>query len=240
VSWLLPGFLGAAFVIGLPVILHFLRSKPKAIIDFPTLRFLAEGAIRDTKKHRLRRWITLALRCLIIGLLAAAFARPFFANSHSAGGQIMVVAVDNSLGMQSRGRWETRRDWALDQLKELGPGDQAGILMMQPAPAWLAPVSGNIEQVRETLRAMQPGFEKAHYMPAMRMAGQTLAAMSGHTKTILWMSDEQKIGWIGTQFDDTLPAGVKIRRNGRGMVSCAQSPSISGCTSRRRRRGKSS
>jgi len=211
VSWLLPGFFGAAFVIGLPVILHFLRSKPKAIIDFPTLRFLAEGAIRDTKKHRLRRWITLALRCLIIALLAAGFARPFFANSRSGGGQIMIVAVDNSIGMQARGRWDARREWALAQLTELGPGDEAGILMMQPAPAWLAPVSGNIEQVRETLRAMQPGFEKAHYMPALRMAGQTLAAMPGQKKTIVWMSDEQKAGWIGTQFNDTLSAGVKIR-----------------------------
>jgi hypothetical protein len=210
-SWLLPGFLGAGFAVALPVILHFLRSKPKAIIDFPTLRFLAEAAIRDTKKHRLRRWITLALRCLIIGLLAAGFARPFFANFHSGGGQIMIVAVDNSLGMQALGRWNARRDWAVNQLKDLGSGDEAGILMMQPTPAWLAPVSGNIEQVRETLSAMQPGFEKAHYTPALRLAGQTLAAMPARSKTIIWMSDEQKAGWLGTQFDEPLPTGVKIR-----------------------------
>jgi hypothetical protein len=151
------------------------------------------------------------LRCLIIGLLAAGFARPFFPNSRSGGGKIMIVAIDNSMGMQARGRWDARREWALEQLNELGPGDEAGVLIMQPTPAWLAPVSANIEQVRETLRTMQPGFEKAHYMPALRMAGQTLAAMPGRNKTIVWMSDEQKAGWIGAQFDEPLPAGVKIR-----------------------------
>jgi hypothetical protein len=203
--------LGAAFAVALPIALHFLRSKPKSIIEFPTLRFLAEAAIRDTKKHRLRRLITLALRCLIIGLLAAGFARPFFANPHFGEGQVMIVAVDNSMSMQTRGRWEERRKWALTQLDELQPGDQAGILLMQPSPAWVAPISANIDQVRETLRQMQPGFETTHYMPALRMAGQALAGIPVRNKTIIWMADEQRSGWIGAQFDETLPAGVKIR-----------------------------
>lgn len=210
-NWLLPGFLGAGLAVALPIALHFLRNKPKAIVRFPTLRFLATAAIHDTTRHRLLRLVTLALRCLIIGLLAAGFARPFFANSRLGGGQVMIVAVDNSMGMQARGRWEERRKWALAQLTELQPGDQAGILLMQPTPAWLAPISGNVDEVRETLRTMEPGFEKTHYMPALRMAGQALAAMPARTKTIIWMADEQRVGWIGAQFSETLPPGVKIR-----------------------------
>ena len=159
-NWLLPGFLGGAFVIALPVALHFLRSKPKVMVRFPTLRFLAAGAIQDTTRHRLLRLLTLFLRCLIIGLLAAGFARPFFANSRLGAGQVMIVAVDNSMSMQTRGRWEQRRDWALAQLAELRPGDQAGVLLMQPVPAWLLPISANVDAVRATLRTMQPDLQR--------------------------------------------------------------------------------
>ena len=210
-SWLLPGFLGAACAIGLPLLLHLLRKKPKTLVRFPTLRFLHEGAIQDMRKHRLLRWITLALRCLIIAALAAAFARPFFANTHVGGGQVMIVAVDNSMSMQTRGRWEQRRKWALDQLATLQPGDQAGVLLMQPAPSWLVPPTGTPEQGRATLGTLQPGFELTHYMPALRMAGKALAGMPARSRTILWMADEQRVGWIGAQFDETLPPGVKVR-----------------------------
>ena len=210
-SWLLPGFLGAGLAIGLPIILHFLRSKPKAVIRFPTVRFLAAAAIHDTTKHRLLRLLTLLLRCLIIGSLVAGFARPFFARPHPMDGQVMVIAVDNSMSMQTLNRWEERKTWALDQLAELGAGDQAGILLMQPTPAWLVPISGNVDQVRTTLKAMRPGFETTRYMGALRMAGQALVATPARRKTIVWMADEQRLGWMGAQFTETLPPGVKVR-----------------------------
>ncbi len=210
-NWLLPGFLGAACAVGLPILLHLLRQKPRTLVRFPTLRFLHEGAIRDMRRHRLLRLITLALRCLIIAALAAAFARPFFANSHAGTGRIMIVAVDNSMSMQTKGRWEERRKWALDQLAELQAGDQAGILLMQPVPSWLVPPSGSPEQARATLAGLQPGFESTHYMPALRMAGKALATLPARDRTIVWMADEQRVGWIGAQFDETLPPGVHVR-----------------------------
>ena len=210
-NWLLPGFLGAAFSIALPVALHFLRRKPKTLVRFPTLRFLQAGAIRDMNRHRLLRLITLALRCLIIGLLAAGFARPFFANSRLGAGRVMIVAVDNSMSMQTRGRWEERRRWALAQLAELQPGDQAGVLLMQPVPSWVASITSSHDQARATLAALPPAFESTHYMPALRMAGQALAAVSSRSRTIIWMADEQRLGWIGAQFNETLPPGVKVR-----------------------------
>jgi hypothetical protein len=210
-NWLLPGFLAAALAVGLPIALHFLRSRPKQIVRFPTLRFLGASAVRDTNRHRLRRRVTLALRCLVLLLLAAAFARPFWLGRRAAHGQVMVVAIDNSFSMQAAGRLETLRRWALDQLHDLRPGDSAGLLLMQPRPTWLAPITDDLGRVTTTLIAMRPGFETTHYGDALRVGAEALAAYPGAAKTLVWMADEQRLGWLGVNLDQALPAGVKLR-----------------------------
>ncbi len=210
-NWLFPGFLAGGLLVGLPILLHFLRSKPKAVVRFPSLRFLGETAIRDTRRHRLRRWLTLALRVLVIALLAAAFARPFFKNEAAAHGAVMVIAVDNSMSMQATGRWETARAWALAQLDALQPGDTAGLLLMNPAPSWALPLTDDLARVRATLNSMLPGFETTRYGGALRMAGNALAAHPARSKTLVWMADEQRLGWRGRAFDDPLPPGVHLR-----------------------------
>ena len=50
-NWLFPGFLAGAALIALPVILHFLRRRQNVIVRFPSLRFLGETAMRDTRRQ---------------------------------------------------------------------------------------------------------------------------------------------------------------------------------------------
>jgi len=209
-NWLLPGFLAGGLLAGLPIALHFLRSRPKTEMRFPSLRFLGESALRDTRKHRLRRWLTLALRTLVILLLAAAFARPFWKNHQAAKQAALIVAVDNSLSMQVGARWENLRQQALADLDRLSPGDQAGLLQINPAPRWLVPMTQDLAGVRAALLEMKPGFETTRYPAALRLAGETLAALPAHRKIIAWMADEQRLGWLGAPLDQALPAGVEI------------------------------
>lgn len=210
-NWLFPGFLAGATLIALPVVLHFLRRRQNVIVRFPSLRFLGETALRDTRRHQLRRWLTLLLRCLAIALIAAAFARPFFGDSAARHRQAMVIALDNSMSMQASGRWENYRAWALAQLAELAPGDRAALLAMNPSPAWLVPMTDDLATVRAALQNAQPGFEKTRYDSVLRTAGEILAAQAAGTKTLVWMADEQRSGWLGLDLKQTLPPGVKLR-----------------------------
>jgi len=67
-------------MLSVPVLIHFLM-KPKPIeVDFPALRFLKEKQLISKSRSRLRHFLLLLLRCLLIGLLALALAGPAVAS----------------------------------------------------------------------------------------------------------------------------------------------------------------
>ncbi len=210
-NWLFPSFLAGAALIGLPVLLHLLRRKPRQIVRFPSLRFLGESALRDTRKHRLLRWLTLLLRCLAIALLCAAFARPFWGGSTAGNRRALVIALDNSMSQQAEGRWAEAQLWALGQLDELRPGDQAALLVMQPDPTWAVPLTDDLTRVRTALTAAKPGYDKTRYAPPLRLASDALAKASAGTKILAWAADGQRAGWRGTDLAQKLPPGINFR-----------------------------
>jgi len=77
-SFLAPLFLLGAAAIALPVIFHLIRRTTRERTPFSSLMFLNPSPPRLTRRSRLEHLLLLALRCLVLLLLAAGFARPFF------------------------------------------------------------------------------------------------------------------------------------------------------------------
>lgn len=70
-SLLLGGLLGL-----IPIVLHMLgRRQPKAIV-FPAIRFVRQTAIQAQRGWSIKRWLLLALRVLMVAILALAIASP--------------------------------------------------------------------------------------------------------------------------------------------------------------------
>lgn len=226
-NWLFPGFLAGAALIGLPIALHLLRRKPRDTVRFPSLRFLGESALRDTRRNRLLRWLTLLLRCLAIALLCAAFARPFWGRTPSATQRALVIALDNSMSQQARGRWEETQRWSLAQLEGLSSGDQAALLVMQPEPTWLVPMTDDLARVRAALAAARPGYDKTRYARPLRLVGDKLAKTAAGTKILAWAADEQRVGWRGTDLAEKLPPGIGFRFMGAAIAPQRQAAIIS-------------
>ena len=75
-SFLTPALLAGIGLIGIPIVLHLaMRREPKKLV-FPALRLLKKRRQRNETRLRLRRWLLLALRCLVLAFMAMALARP--------------------------------------------------------------------------------------------------------------------------------------------------------------------
>lgn len=209
-SLLLPVFLGVGILIGLPLLLHLLRIRPRQNVPFPSLAFLGVEALRDSTRHRIRRWLVFLLRCLSILMIALAFTRPYWRNEHAAEGRAVVVVVDNSHSMRAEGRREAVQAWLSSQLATLQPSDQLGVLLLHPTPTWLAPLGENLDSSRKVLADLPAGYETTRYRAGIELAGAKLALSSPKKKQIWLAADQQRIGWNGVRFDHALPSGVEL------------------------------
>lgn len=104
-AFLAPLFLAALAAVALPVLLHLRKNRPKETVAFSSLMFLEESPPVTKTRSRLQDILLLILRCLAIGLLILAFARPFFPAKDkpaaSADGAAMnFILIDSSASMR--------------------------------------------------------------------------------------------------------------------------------------------
>ena len=77
IGFLVPAFLAGLAAIVVPLLLHLRHRERQKPRPFPSLMFLGRIPIRTDQKRRITDWPLLLLRLLALGLLVAAFARPF-------------------------------------------------------------------------------------------------------------------------------------------------------------------
>ena len=79
-------------LIGIPIALHLvMRQQPKQL-QFPAVRFIRKRHEANRRTLRLRHWILLLLRCLVLALFALALARPSVSSSQF-GNWIVITAL---------------------------------------------------------------------------------------------------------------------------------------------------
>ncbi len=76
-SFLNLALLGGLAAIAIPIILHLLNRRTAKVLDWGAMRFLLESVESRKKRIQLEEALLLAARCLLVGLLALAVARPF-------------------------------------------------------------------------------------------------------------------------------------------------------------------
>jgi hypothetical protein len=130
-GFLAPWALAGVLAVGLPVWLHLLRKHKTTPLPFASLMFFERRTQSSIKHRRLQYLLLLALRALVIALLAFAFARPFLQSRLAAlagGPRLTVLAIDNSFSMRDDDRLPRARREAAQVASKLGDRNKLQVL----------------------------------------------------------------------------------------------------------------
>ncbi|MEE2757108.1 MAG: BatA domain-containing protein [Myxococcota bacterium] len=180
--WLLAGLAG----ILIPPIIHLLlRRKPKRVI-FPTLHFILTSHKKTSRRFRLRQILLMLTRCLLLGLLAFAIARPLMVSEDQSGmdavdGGTIFIVLDTSYPMQYRLDDESLLMRAKIMASNLvgRANTQYGLIVADPKPELvLSELSADASKVRDSIGEIKPGLHGRNLSAALSLAYSMAAESS--------------------------------------------------------------
>lgn len=158
----------------LPVIIHFWNRHRFEVVPWAAMQYLAAAIRRHSRRLRLERWLLLAIRSLILLLLAVALADPVISPLAGLGPSRQgnqpthfVLVIDGSYSMLTSTDGQTRFQAAIEQAQQwidsAHQGDGFTVVMMGKTPEVIigqpafdrADVRGEIEVLRPTHAAAQ-------------------------------------------------------------------------------------
>jgi hypothetical protein len=184
-SFLAPFFLAGLAAIAAPIIFHLIRKSVKERVRFSTLMFLKESPPKLTKRSHLENLLLLAIRCLILILLAGAFARPYFRQAVTAppaagSGLRTVVLLDTSASMRREGVFEAAKRAATAAIQKASGNSAVAVIAFDASPRTLFSFeqwqrTGGGERVAGALaqvEAAAPTWQSTHIGKALTTAAE--------------------------------------------------------------------
>lgn len=197
-GFLSPWFLAGVLAVGIPIWVHLIRREQAMRLPFSSLMFLRRIPIKSMSRKRLKYFLLLSMRLLIILLLALAFARPYFPwlSGPLAGGgaeRFGVILLDTSMSMQYGDRWERARAAANEAISDLGSTEEAQIVTFSSDFQILNLPTADKASLRVALEQAAPTASTTSYSQAFR-ATERIAEDAGRPLSVVLISDLQKAG----------------------------------------------
>jgi hypothetical protein len=229
-SFLAPLFLLGALAVAAPIVFHLIRRTSREKIPFSSLMFLRPTPPRMTRRSRLEHWLLLVLRCLVLGLLALGFARPFLqkptaADPGAGAGRRWVVMVDTSASLRRDGLWAEAKARAARVLRETRPEDSVALVAFDRASRTLVsfedwdrlPAGERAALAAARLDGVTPGWAGTHLGRALLNAAQLLEEQPGRAgpgafaaRKIVVISDGQEGAHLDGLQGFDWPRGVEV------------------------------
>jgi hypothetical protein len=212
VGLLSPWFLGGLAALGLPIFVHLLQQYRQTPLPFSSLMFFEKRTQSSIKHRRLKYLLLFALRCLLILLLALAFARPYIhsnAIARAGSGRSFVFALDNSFSMRQDDRFNRAKQAAITAVNTMREGDRGQVITFGGPARLVTDMIGDKQALRAALTGIEVGDDASSYAELSR----ALRAASESFKTDITaevFSDAQKSSMPASFSDLRLPDGTKF------------------------------
>ncbi len=124
-NFLHPEILLGLFAIAIPIIVHLFQLRKFKSEPFTNVALLKKLVISSRKSSKLKKWLSLISRILIITCLVLAFAQPFIPSSDFQNNAREInIFLDNSYSMSLKGENTSLFTQAKEELLEHLPNDQ--------------------------------------------------------------------------------------------------------------------
>ena len=206
--------------IGAPVLIHLLTRARGTRFVYPTVRFVLEAITARRRFNRLRDWLVLALRTLLVAALALMFARLVWRSPEitvAGKGRWLVVVLDVSLSMGALAdgatAFETAQHTAQDLLRTPGLREADLILAGQSPRAVFGTLSENLVALREEVVRANVRPEALDPSAALAAAAVSIQSLPEDARTggeVVILSDLQRSNWATASFS-SLPPEVPVK-----------------------------
>lgn len=198
-------FLNPAVLLGLlaasiPIIIHLFNLRKLKKIEFSTLVFLKELQKNKIRKIKLKQWILLALRVLIILFVVLAFARPTLQSiqiggTTSAAKTTALFILDDTFSMSvvdQKGSYFNQAKEIIKQIiSQLQEGDEVGLVFVSNRFNDNK-LTSNFSEFIKNLDMLDLSYSTGDLNTAITKAAQMISESNNFNKEIYVLSDFQK------------------------------------------------
>lgn len=132
-----PKILYFLCVLVIPILVHLFQLRRFKKEYFTNVQFLKELSIQTRKSSKIKKWLLLITRLLLLAALITAFAQPFFkAKESKNSSNEMYIVLDNSYSMQAKGNKGELLKRAIQELLENTPENQTFSLITNSETYW--------------------------------------------------------------------------------------------------------
>ncbi len=214
-------FLNPTILLGLlaasiPILIHLLNFKKLKKVEFSSLAFLKELQKSKIRKIKIRQWILLLLRTLIIVFLVLSFARPTLEGVNLIGASAsakssIVFVLDNSLSMSyvsDKGSLFNQAKKSIGKIiGNMEEGDEAYFITISDS----IKKTSNKETALKVLDELKISQLSNSLLSKIHSAIKTLESTANINKEIFLFSDFQKSTFFETTNDSILAASSDIK-----------------------------
>lgn len=195
------GFLNNAFLygligVGIPILIHLFARQKIRTVRFSSTAMLSELQIRRARRFRLAQLLLLILRCLAIGLLVLAFARPTIRTGTLAKtGDAPVSAllmIDRSFSMQRGRLFAEAQNRALAVIDRMRSRDRVALMWSDSSGIADGLRYSAIGSLREEVRQSPATFGKNDWPGRLSNAVRLFQEEPRIGKELFWIWDMQR------------------------------------------------